>query len=145
MSVARTVEVVPPEDDRPKKRKGRASPAQPRRTRVIVRKVGPWSVLRFSLLFYFCVMVALWVALIVVYNFLGAIGVMHSIEHGIRGIGGKSWQNWSIHGGWLFSRLFMIGLVMVVFGAIVNLFAAFLYNLISDFVGGVELTLSERR
>ena len=27
-----------------------------RRTRVVVRKVGPLSVLKFSLLFYFCVM-----------------------------------------------------------------------------------------
>jgi hypothetical protein len=25
-----------------------------RRTRVVVRKVGPWSVLKFSLLFYLC-------------------------------------------------------------------------------------------
>ena len=34
---------------------------------------------------------------------------------------------------------------MVVFGAVVNLFVAFLYNLISNFVGGVEVTLAERR
>jgi hypothetical protein len=137
------MEVAPPED-RPRKRKGRTVPAV-RRTRVVVKKVGPWSVLRFSLLFYFCVMVATWLGLLIIYKFLGAIGVLHSIEHGIRGIGTSVWKNWSIHGGWLFSRLFMIGLVMVVFGSIVNFFAAFLYNLISDFVGGIELTLTERR
>ena len=38
-----------------------------------------------------------------------------------------------------------IGLVMVVFGSIVNLVAAFLYNLLAEFVGGIELTLTERR
>src|SRR6266496_742559 len=119
------MEVVPPED-RPRKR-GRPAP---RRTRVVVKKVGPWSVLRFSLLFYFCVMVAFWVGLLIVYNFLGAIGVIPSIEHFVRSIGGHKWAAWSINGGWLLWRLFMIGLVMVVFGAIVNLFAAFLYNLI---------------
>jgi len=117
--MARTIEVVPP-GDQPPKRKGRSVPTV-RRTRVVVKKVGPWSVLRF----------------------LGAIGVLHSIEHGVQGIGFS--KHWTIHGGWLFSRLFMIGLVMVVFGAIVNLFAAFLYNVISDFVGGIELTLTERR
>ena len=65
--MARTMEVVPPED-RPRRR-GRLVA---RRTRVIVKRVGPWSVLRFSLLFYFCVMLAFWIGLLVVYNFLGA-------------------------------------------------------------------------
>jgi Transmembrane domain of unknown function (DUF3566) len=135
--MARTVQVISPEEDRPRKTTG------PRRTRVVVKKVGPWSVLRFSLLFYFCVMVAVWIGLLILYNFLGAIGVLHSIEHGLRGVGFS--RTWTFHAGWIFSRLFMIGLVMVVFGALVNLFAAFLYNLIADFVGGIELTLTERR
>ena len=136
--MARTMEVVPPED-RPRRR-GRPTL---RRTRVVVKRVGPWSVLRFSLLFYFCVMVAFWVGLLIVYNFLGAIGVLDSIEHGLRSINVA--KHWTFHEGWIFSRLFMIGLIMVVFGAIVNLFAAFLYNLIAEFVGGIELTLTERR
>jgi transmembrane protein DUF3566 len=136
--MARTIEVVPSDEGRPR----RVSP--PRRTRVVVRKVGPWSVLRFSLLFYFCLMIAMWIGFIILYDFLGAIGVLHSIEHGIRGLG-SGWKDWSFHAGWIFSRMFMIGLVMVVFGAIVNLFAAYLYNLIADFVGGIELTLTERR
>lgn len=133
--MARTMEVVPGEQPR--------RPAGPRRTRVVVKRVGPWSVLRFSLLFYFCVMVAVWLGLLALYGFLGAIGVLHSIEHGIRSVGFS--RHWKLHGGWIFSRMFMIGLVMVVFGSIVNLFASFLYNLIADFVGGVELTLTERR
>ena len=53
--MARTMEVVSPEEDRPRR------PAGPRRTRVVVKKVGPWSVLRFSLLFYFCIMIAFWI------------------------------------------------------------------------------------
>ena len=82
----------------------------------------------------------------ILYNFLSAIGVLHSIEHGIRQVSsGATWKHWSFHAGWIFSRVFMIGLVMVVFGSIVNLFAAFLYNLISDFVGGIEITLAEKK
>jgi site-specific recombinase len=135
--MARTIEVVPPEEN---KRRGNTTV---RRTRVVVRKVGPWSVLRFSLLFYFCVMVAFWLGLLILYGFLGAIGVLDSIERGIRGVGFS--KDWSLHAGWIFSRMFMIGLVMVVFGAIVNLFATFIYNVIADFVGGIELTLTERR
>ena len=114
-----------------------------RRTRVVVKKVGPWSVLRFSLLFYFCVMVAFWVGLLILYAFLGAIGVLDSVERGIRSVGFS--KDWTLQAGWIFSRLFMIGLVMVVFGSIVNLFASFIYNVIAEFVGGIELTLTERR
>ena len=141
--MARTVEVVPESEGPP-----RAS--SPRRTRVQVKKVGPWSVLRFSLFFYFCMMVALWIGLFIVYKFLGSIGVLHSIEDGIRKINPASrnnlnWGNWSFHTGWIFSRLFMIGLVMVVFGSIVNLIGAFLYNLLAEFMGGIDLTLTDRR
>jgi hypothetical protein len=100
-------------------------------------------VFRFTLLFYFCIMVAVWIGLALLYAFLGAIGVLDTTEKLMREIGFS--QSWSFHFAWIFSRLFMIGLVMVVFGSLVNLFAAFLYNLISDFVGGIELTLTEAR
>ena len=138
--MARTVQVVPPSDT-----PSRSIP--PRRTRVVVKKVGPWSVLRFSLFFYFCMMLAGWVGLFIVYKFLGSIGVLHSFEDFMRKLSGGNthWENWSFHTGWIFSRLFMIGLVMVVFGSIVNLIGAFLYNMLAEFLGGIELTLAERK
>jgi len=138
--MARTVEVVPPADERSRRPPGR-------RTRVVVRKVGPWSVLRFSLFFYFCVMIAAWIALFILYKFLGGIGVLDSIQHFMRNLSTKhhDWTTWSFHTGWIFARLFMIGLVMVVFGSVVNLIGAFLYNLLAEFVGGIELTLTEPR
>jgi hypothetical protein len=133
MSMARTVQVVP-------EPQGRVAPA--RRTRVVVKRVGPWSVFRFSLLFYFCVLLIVWFSLIILYNFLGLIGVLDSITNFFQDIWDKSFE---LHGFWIFSRLFAVGLVMVVFGSVVNLCLAFLYNLISDFVGGIELTLQEHR
>jgi hypothetical protein len=141
--MARAVEVIPPPDSAQRR-------TPPRRTRVLVKRVGPWSVLRFSLVFYFCLMVAVWIGLFIVYKFLGATGVLHSIEHSIRNLNPASrsqvnWGNWSFHTGWIFSRLFLIGLVMVVFGSFVNFIGAFLYNLLADLMGGIELTLTERR
>ena len=49
-----------------------------RRTRVVVRKVGPWSVLKFSLLFYLFVMLIIYFALMIIYWLLSAVGAIDS-------------------------------------------------------------------
>ena len=115
---------------------------RPRQTRVVIRKVGPWSVFKFSILFYFCVMLVILLALAMLYSVLGAIGALDSMTKLLRDVG---FENFEIHGDWLFTRLTMIGIVMVFVWSALNVFVAFLYNLISDVVGGIEVTLAERR
>ena len=137
--MARTMEVVPPED-RPRRR-GRPTL---RRTRVVVKRVGPWSVLRFSLLFYFCVMLVVLTGLTILYNILAALGVTDSVAKFVGDITNHR-NNYHFHGWWLFTRAFAAGLVMVVFWSLVKLVVSFMYNLISDLVGGLEVTLTERR
>lgn len=116
---------------------------RPRQARVVIRKVGPWSVLKFSILFYLCVMTVILGALVILYGILGAIGALDSVTRLIRDLFAD--QNFEIHGDWLFTRSVLIGFAMVVLWSLINLFVAFLYNLISDIVGGIEVTLSERR
>jgi hypothetical protein len=110
---------------------------------VVVRKVGPWSVFKLSLVFYFCVMLVLLGAGIILYGMLGAIGALDSTTRLIRDLFAD--ETFVINGRWLFSRGLTIGLVLVVVWSLINVFIAFLYNLISDLVGGVEVTLAERR
>jgi Transmembrane domain of unknown function (DUF3566) len=131
--MARTVQVTP-------LRQERTTPTV-RRTRVVVKKVGPWSVFRFYLLYNFCVMLVVLLGLTIVYNVLGAIGVLHTTERFLR----QFWSSFKFHGGWLFTRAFAVGVVMVVFWSLVKLMTAFMYNLISDLVGGFEVTLTERK
>jgi hypothetical protein len=116
---------------------------RPRQTRVVVRKVGPWSVLKFSLLFYFCVMLVILLALGMLYSVLSAIGALESVTKLAREV--LSDKTFEIHGDWIFARLTLIGIAMVVLWSLINVFVAFLYNLISDVVGGIEVTLAERR
>jgi len=54
-------------------------------------------------------------------------------------------QTFEIHGDWLFTRGLLIAFGMTVLWTLINVFVALLYNLISDLVGGIEVTLSERR
>ena len=114
-----------------------------RSSRVVIRKVGVWSVLKFSVLFYLCVFVAIMIALVIVYQILGAIGALDSITRLTRDL--LADQSFRINGRWLFAKGVAVGLIMVIVWSLVNVFVAFLYNLISDVVGGIDVTLAERR
>jgi hypothetical protein len=120
----------------------RPSPGS-RQARVVVRKLGPWSVLKISFLFYLCVMVVVVGAMMILYGILGAIGALDSLTRLVRDLFAD--QSFRINGGWLFTRGVAIGLAMVVLWTLINVFVVFLYNLLSDVVGGIEVTLSERR
>jgi len=123
-------------------RRAKPSPRS-RKARVVLRKVEPWSVFKISFFFYLCVMVVILGAMMILYAILGAIGALDSLTRLIRDLFAD--QSFEIHGGWLFTRGLSIGLVLAVLWTLINVFIVFLYNLLSDVVGGIEVTLSERR
>lgn len=129
-----------------------------RRTRVEIRRVGPVSVLKFSLIFYFCVFLVVYLALAIIWVILSASGVIDSLEQllgtifpsnaGLSPTGQVSTRGAppiQIDTGQLFTWLFFAGCVGVVIWSFINVFVAVMYNLISDIVGGVEVTLADRR
>lgn len=117
---------------------------------MIVRKVAPLSVLRFSLLFYLCVMLMVLFAMVIVYGVLSAAGAIDSLETvlgyifgtGTTSTGGA--EPLEIDGGAVFMWGLLGGLVLVVVWSAITVFVAMLYNLISDIIGGVEVTLAEK-
>ncbi len=117
-----------------------------RRTRVTIRRVGPLSVLKFSVIFYFCVMVAVFLGLVFLYMIMQAVGVIDTIEEWVTKIfPAQDGSTFHIQPGYLLPRVFLLGCGMVVVWSLINLMVAFLYNLISDVVGGVEITLAEKK
>jgi hypothetical protein len=143
-------ETLPPRAEVPARRGMASAPRHPgvrrsrqRLARVVIRKVGPWSIFKLSVIFYFCIMLVVLGALTILYLVLGAIGALDSVTRLIRDLFAD--QGFKIQGGWLFSRGFLIGLAMVLLWSLINVFVAFLYNLIADIVGGVEVTLAEKR
>jgi hypothetical protein len=142
---------TPPTAPSPTPAPRRSGSTQPvgRRTQVVVRKVGPLSVLKFSLLFYLCVMLIVYFALMIIYWLLSAIGAIDSAGRLLgyvfaTGNAGQT-QAVEIRFGSVFGWLLLIGLGNVVLWSLVNVFVAFLYNLISDVVGGIEITLAQKR
>lgn len=127
-------------------RQGMESRGLPRKTKVVIRHVDAWSVLKFSLLFYFCIMVIFLFALLILYWVLGVIGVLDSAAELLHTAGfGPVRGQFEFNGFWIFSRLFLIGIIGVVVWSLVNTLVSVLYNLISDVLGGVEVTLTEKR
>jgi hypothetical protein len=116
--------------------------ASGRRAQVVVHRINAWTVLRVSLLFYFCVMVILVFALSIVYWVLGVMGVLASVSDLLASIFPDN-KSYTIDGGWLFIRALVVGAGWVVIWSLVNMFLALLYNLISDVVGGIKVTLAE--
>lgn len=112
------------------------------RVKVVVRRVEPWSVLKFSLLFYFCIMLIFLFGMAILYWVLGAIGVLDSLASFIGGLYGD--DAFTFNGGWIFTWLFVLGILGVVAWSLINVCVAFLYNLVSDIVGGVQITLDDR-
>lgn len=134
---------VSPVAERPPRAPRRSRKEQRRHARVVIRKLGPWSVFKMSVIFYVCVMLIMLGAGVILYGMLSAMGLIDSLEDLANELGFG--PGFTVHGDWLFVRGMWYGVALVVVGSIVNVFVAFLYNLISDLVGGVEVTLAERR
>src|SRR5207247_7393682 len=85
-----------------------------RRAKVVVRRVDPWSVLKFSLLFYFCLMLVFLLAFVILYWILGVTGVLDSIAKVLSDVGFGGTLGFEFHVSWIFSRLLLVGLAGVV-------------------------------
>ena len=116
----------------------------PRRIRVTVRKVNPWSVLKLSLVFYFCLLLIVLSGLAILFMLLDAMGLIDSIAGLLTGLTILE-PSAEIRMFPVFRVLFLIGFITVIVGSVFTTFLAFLYNLLSDLVGGIEVTLLERR
>jgi hypothetical protein len=112
-----------------------------RKVKRVVRHFDPWSVLKVSLLFYFCLFVVLMVAGVVLWNVAAAAGTISDIEGFFKDAG--AFQSFSFDGFTIFRASFLVGLILVIAGTGFNVLLAVLFNLISDLVGGVRITVIE--
>jgi hypothetical protein len=112
-----------------------------RKVKRIVRHIDPWSVLKLSLLFYACLFVVFMVAGTLLWNLAGAAGTIASIESFIKDIG--AFKTFSFSGVTIFRASLLAGLILVIAGSGLNVLLTVLFNLISDLVGGVRISVIE--
>jgi hypothetical protein len=132
----------------------------------VIRRVEPWTVLRFSVLFYLSIFLVLLVAGTVLWQVASTTNVRDNIEGfvgelvGAEGCGDGATTTdadtadgldqaapkdcaFMFRGGTVLYRSALAGLVLVIVGTGANVLLVVLYNLISDVVGGVEITVLE--
>ena len=111
-----------------------------RTTRVVLRRLDPWSVLKLSLVYYLAVFVVILVAGVLLWAGAEAAGVVGNIENFMVDIG---FEDFKFLPSKLLGGVALGGLVLVVAGTFANVLLAALFNLMGDIVGGLKLTLQE--
>lgn len=112
-----------------------------RKVRRLVRHIEPWSVLKVSLLFFFCIWVVAMVAGVLLWNAAVASGVIGDIENFAEEI--FALENFEVLGEDVFRASAIAGLVLSVAGTGFTVLIAILLNLISDLTGGIRVTVVE--
>jgi hypothetical protein len=139
----------PPEPAAPRPRRQRSRPALPilrRRPRVrkvtrIVRRVDAWGVFKISVIFYVILYIILLVAGVLLWNLANTTGTVANVEGFIRDLFGL--KTFEFDGEKLFRASWVLGAILVVAGTGFNVTMAILFNLISDLMGGVRVTVLE--
>ena len=115
-------------------------PAVDRRARLVLRRLDPWSVLKFSVVFYFCLMLISLLVFAVIWFVLVNMGVFQSVT--------EFALNFNLEVGFPAGTVFrwyaFIGLLGVVVWSIVTVLLTLLFNLVNDVTGGIEVVLAER-
>jgi hypothetical protein len=115
----------------------------PRRARLHLKRVDPWSVMKFAFAVSLVLFIVAIVATSVLYLALDAMGVFESVNKALADMVGQN-GSFKITAKGVIGLSVLLGAVnMVLFTALATL-GAFVYNVCADLVGGIELTLSEK-
>jgi hypothetical protein len=123
----------------------------PRRARLNLKRIDPWSVMKFSFAVSVVLFIVVVVATSVLYLALDAMGVWGEVNKSLSDLvnasGGADTATTStfrITAWGVIGTSMLIGAVNVVLFTALATLGAFIYNVCADLVGGVELTLAER-
>jgi hypothetical protein len=108
-----------------------------------VRRVDAWSVLKLSLVFYSCLFLVVIVAGIGLWVIAAALGVIGNVEQFFGELLGS--KDFHFLGLRILQAAALGGLVLVAIASGLTTLAAVFYNLITELVGGVDVTLGEAR
>ena len=120
-----------------------------RKARLRVARVDPWSVMKVSFVLSIALGIVTLIGTAVVWEVLSSLGVFSSLDKTVGDLtsGGSGSNAFDLSSVLSFSRvegyMLIVALVDVVLVTALATLGAYLYNLSSGFVGGLEVTLAE--
>lgn len=134
-------------DNKPAKRTA-SGRKPPRRARLRLTRIDPWSVMKTAFLLSIALGVVTVVSVLMVWSVLGAAGVWDSINQTVQNIlGGESAGDFDIENYLGTSRVLgftmLVAVIDVVLLTAIATLGAFLYNMAAALLGGIEVTLAE--
>jgi hypothetical protein len=130
-------------------RRAPAAPPKPRKARLVLGRVDPWSVMKLSFLLSIGLAVIAFVAVLVLWSVLDSMGVFDSVGNTVESVTRSSdnAQGIDILSYVGLSRVLgitaLLSGVNVVLMTALGTLGAFLYNLAASLVGGLHVTLTE--
>jgi hypothetical protein len=128
----------------------KASPGRkpPRRARLRLTRIDPWSVMKTSFLLAIAFGVVTVVSVFIIWSVLSAAGVWDSINQTVQDVvGGQDAADFDVEKYVGISRVMgftmLVAVVDVILITAIATLGAFLYNMAAALLGGVELTLAE--
>ncbi|MEB3980868.1 DUF3566 domain-containing protein [Mycobacterium sp. 663a-19] len=118
----------------------------PVRASMQIRRIDPWSTLKVSLLLSVALFFVWMIAVAFLYLVLGGMGVWSKLNSNVGDLlnntSGSSGE--LVSSGTIFGGAVLIGLVNIVLLTAMATIGAFVYNLTTDLIGGIEVTLADR-
>ena len=122
-------------------------PGGPRRARLLVTRLDPWSVMKTAFMLSVSIGIVLLMSTALLWWTLDVTGVFAAIGRTIDDVAGSGSSSFDFLSFVGFSRIMGIALVLtaieIVLGSALATLFAFLYNLSVGLTGGLEVTLSE--
>jgi len=111
-----------------------------------IRRIDPWSTLKVSLVLSVALFFVWMIAVALLYLVLGGMGVWSKLNSNVGDLLNNTGSSAAdlVSSGTIFGGAVLVGLVNIVLLTAAATVGAFIYNLTTDLIGGVEVTLADR-
>ncbi len=111
-----------------------------RRVTRVIRDVDAWSVFKVGAVFHTAMYLVLMITGILLWNVGSATGTIKNVEQFMESFG---WDSFSFKGGAMFQGFAVLGIFGIALGTGIWVLAAVVFNLITELVGGIRVTVLE--
>jgi uncharacterized membrane protein len=111
-----------------------------RRVTRVLRDIDTWSVFKVGVVLHAALYIVVMVTGVLLWNVGSATGTIDNLESFLESFG---WESFTFEGWALFRSFAVLGVFLIVLGTGIWVLAAVVFNLITELVGGIRVTVLE--